>query len=433
VSVRNQWAALCAQNPNPAHGVAAEFPDGGSLVVEVAKITGEHLVWPPEVETPQPVWADITADVIDTDWSIGTADTAESRWPVGQLVLNTKSLEARLGHFRHPNPATRLAPGSLVRLGMFYLTDPPIWVRWFTGIIDRFDTDNVPGPETWRITAYDVLYYASGWKQMETMPPFPGELATAAMGHTFDAIRFPFETQVYVNPTWTVASFDLVEPALGLLNRIADSYGTRLFADAAGRAQNVPWGHTGLTPVAPLIEVISKAPGHVFGTWKWSSARQRTATWLRVADYANVETTRRVDLETWVLVGDREDVPGWPKLDLLFDQGSGVADALLTDALPRHGNELGIDYIDIDTAHRQNRYHSQYAFRMLRDYTVNDLLHVYPMVGRGTASIARVDCVIMGARKRVTRMNSYWRMTGRYYPKVLAVVPSTATSKPGPE
>ena len=421
MSFRNQWTIFCAQAPHPPHGVPAGFDETGRIVVELAKLTEAEIA---DVDPVLAVWSDITAYVIDADWMAGTTDTAESRWPVGQLVVNTMSLEPVIGHFRHPDQATRLAPGSLIRVGMNY-PDEDVWLPWFTGIIDRFDTDPTPGPETWRITAYDVLYYASGWRSQEDEPPSTvgGITGAAALAEIWDAIEFPFETLTPTVAAVTVAAFEIRDPVLALVHRVADSCGGRVWANEAGQVVVGEWNDFGPGPTIPIIEANSHTPGQVFGVWRWSSARQRVATWLRVADPAGEETRILVDDSLQARAGDREDAAGWPKLDLLFDGGASVAGALLTDAASRHGYELGIDFVDVDTAQLQNRVYSDgAAFGLLRDYTVPGRVLIYPDYDRGGDVIQFMDCAMMGVRKRVTRVNAYWRMTGRYYPKLLEVV-----------
>lgn len=405
-----EFSTLFADEPDLTDGEA--FFTDNRVVVQIAAAFEDNL---DPLDTPYLEWVDVTEQVIAADWTEGSQTGAESRWPVGRLELDCYDLVDEIADFISDDPATRLAAGSLIRVGMID-TDAEVWWPQFSGVIDKIGEPAQPGPRTWRITAFDVAYSLAGNTLRGTGSTIPANTDTlsALIEDLLDDLGVRYDWDIAATAAEN-AEYVIAGNMLALVNRLADSYGHRFIAGRDGVLRTVPWDDVANAIATTILDELDTGnPNAVYGRPTWSTSNARVASILSIdspdaALAANHDAT--VSSLLFAKNGPRQDAPGWPKLDLMYEVLAEGVD-LATDAALRFGDELTLERIDIDTL--QNR-HSDDVLPLLRAWGAGDGVRMLRSYGEALDK----SLLILGATKRITRLHEYPRFTCTYYPKIL--------------
>lgn len=412
-----ELADLMAEEPELTDGCA--FFADQRVVVQIAAAYEDNL--DPIDSDPYISWVDVTEKVFQARWREGATNGAESRWPLGQLDLECYDLIDEIADFITFDPETRLAPGSLIRVGLLD-TDAEVWYPQFSGIIDRIAEPAQAGPRVWRIRAYDVLYWLAGRYQDTVLEHFNDgdhELSVV-LNAIFSNTSFPF----IADGTFTArksTALDITGNLVALMHRLADSYSCRAWAYRDGTVRVRPWDDidrawddaAGGDGDGTIITDGDGDDETVHGEPYWSISNARVASYLHAQSSDDGGWESLTSSLLAAKNGKREDAPGWPKLDLLYDGADGSAD-LTDDAAARFGDELTLERIDIDTAHDQNQDRTD-VIPLLRGWGAGDGLRFQRT--RGTA--LDLDLLVLGAEKRIERFAEVPRMVASFHPKIL--------------
>lgn len=388
-------------------------PVSSRLVIEMAPIYDGDV-------PGDAVWIDITDKTISAEWDVGATDGSESRWPIGQLVLDCFDLTGLVGDFISFVTTSAATPGAFVRVSMLERTGASTHTWWpqFTGIVDTFYETDKAGPRSWRISAFDVLYWIAGQRS----------IGTVNIGDDIDSlsnwIEYTLDTVLGVPFDWDIptsgtenAGGELAairNPFMSILHRLADSYGHRLWGYRDGTIRARPWDDIENTTPANIIDELDTTDTtRIYGQGTWTSSAARTASVLHVKGLDGDTDGQQATTSSYLLgkLGSREDAPGWPKLDLLYND-STVGQALVDDSAPRYATELSLIRVDVDSL--RNRHAKPALVAHLRQQTPGDAL----VFERQAGSVPIVDCMILGAHHRISNFASRNRWQASYFPKI---------------